>query len=175
MYDRVIGIDPGLSGGVALVKDGALAAVWPMPIAKGAREDGKDCVDAAALFALLGQTLGLSPGMHADRAVVIERIGIRPGQSAQTLVTAGRNYGAVEGALQLLGPRLIYATPQQWHKALGVPKFDKGTTATQKKAVTRAVAQRLLPGPVLDRIPASKDGLWEAALVGLYGYRTGRP
>lgn len=171
-YKTAVGIDPGLSGGIAVYSDGALRALHRMPLIRGGREDGKDCVDPMALAALIG---ALRTGFGSDAwrgtVVMLERIGNRPGQSAPSLVTTGRNYGAVETVVRMLGAPLDYASPQQWHKALGVPKFEKGASQVEKKRVTRAVAERLLPGGLIAGLPRTADGLWEAALLALYAVR----
>ena len=171
-YKTAVGIDPGLSGGIAIYSDGALRALHRMPLIRGGREDGKDCVDPNAVGAIVGSLrAGFGDDAWGGVIVVLERVGNRPGQSAPSLLTSGRNYGAVETAVRMVGAPLAYVSPQQWHKALGVPKFDKGASVTQKKLVTRAVAERLLPGDLIAKLPKSADGMWEAALLALYGAR----
>lgn len=160
-----IGIDPGLSGGVAVVDaDGRLVALSAIPLIKGGREDGRDTLDACALATMLR-------GDSTSMRVSLERLGSRPGQSAQSYLTSGRNYGIVDGVLQMLGMRVEYPTPQEWQKVLGVARLPKGSTATARKQASRAAAQRLLGSPMIERLPASADGQWEAALLALYTMR----
>lgn len=172
MYKTAVGIDPGLTGGIAIYSEGALVSVDKMPLLRSGRNDGKDCIDACTIASIVSTLRsGFEGNAWPGVVVVLETIGVRPGQSAQSVATTGRNYGAVETAVRMVGAPLVYASPQQWHKALGVPKFPKGASAPEKKRITRAVAERLMPVELITSLPASADGRWEAALLALYGTR----
>jgi crossover junction endodeoxyribonuclease RuvC len=161
-----IGIDPGLSGGMACVnRQGVLLEMSPLPLLSAAREDARDTINAKELLFRLQR---VDP---TRTRVLIERIGARPGQSVQSSLTAGRNYGMIEAALQIASAPYEYVTPQNWQKALGVPQLAKGATQTERKKASRATAERLFNDPRIEKLRAKDDGLWEAALIALANLR----
>ena len=161
-----VGIDPGLSGGIAMLDaSGNLISLARMPLIASGRSSGKDAVS----------TMGIIDMLRCDNPallrIAIERLGARPNQSVQSVQTAGVNYGRVEGALHVLGSPVEYVQPQVWQKAVGVPALAKGASAPERKRASRATAERIMPSPLLTALKASDDGLWEAALIGLYCFR----
>jgi hypothetical protein len=102
-----VGIDPGLSGAVAvLTADGSLVAVYDTPtltlrVARGMRHD----YDIPGMCALL--TPYASAGLH----VVIEASQAMPGQGTRSTWTTGCGYGLWLGMLAAL--QLPYTKPRQ--------------------------------------------------------------
>lgn len=104
-----IGVDPGLSGGIAVIMPaGVLWTVMP--------EDE---------IGVVRWLLALKDGKLACRAAV-ERVWSFGKQGGQGAFTFGRNYGAVRAALcALSGEVPLDPTPQAWMKALGIPLSSK--------------------------------------------------
>ncbi len=119
--DLIAGIDPGLSGGIALLTlQGEIVGVWPMP------ETEHEQVELISEFA----------GRIA--VVALEQVGVMPGQGIASSGKFMRGYGFLRGILHTLLIRTEDVRPQTWQKALGC--MSKGN-----KAVTRAKAQQLFP------------------------------
>jgi crossover junction endodeoxyribonuclease RuvC len=95
-----IGIDPGLSGAVAVLSDdGILVSVHDMPVltlkvARGTRHE----YDAPGLMALLEPYSG--PQSH----VIIEEAQAMPGQGTRSMFTTGLGFGLWLGILGALAP-----------------------------------------------------------------------
>jgi len=130
-----IGIDPGVSGGLAFLNDnGTEPGTVKMP------ETERDLFDYIDVDLWRGQVV---------RAVV-ERVhgGIGgPGgrrQGAAGMFTYGKNYGAV--LMALTAARIPFDTlpPQQWQKVIGVT-YPKGATQTERKNISKRRAQQLFP------------------------------
>ena len=158
-FGPVVGIDPGLTGAVALVSgDGRAVSVDDMPVVtKG--KGGHD-LDLPALRDLLRDL--------APERVYVERQQARPGNGACAAHTAGRIYGAILGILTALELPYELVTPQRWKKAMldGEPKDD-----SNPKAPSLRVARRLFPLVDLGR---RKDaGRAEALLIAEWGRRAG--
>lgn len=118
----ILGIDPGLSGGVALVSaDTAMA--WKMPTTLH---------DTWDLFR------GLAAGRQTISKAYIENVHAMPKQGVSSTFKFGRNVGQLEMALAAAGIPFEYVTPTVWQRALGC--LSKGD-----KLVTKAMAQRLFP------------------------------
>lgn len=162
-----LGIDPGLSGGLAWIGNvNECELLIPMPILDK-RPD---------LKVLKDKLERIRPDL-----VVIEKPGNRPGQSAQSGMTAGVNWGLVVGLVTALEIPIIEVTPQTWKKEFGIvirrAKGEPKLTPKQVKEKSIAMAQRLYPRVNLlatPRCSVPHDGMAEALLIATYGHRIGK-
>lgn len=149
-----IGIDPGLTGAIALLRDGAFAEVFDMPTMQRGAKGNRQQVNATELARILRE---LPPCM-----AYIEQVGAMPGQGVSSMFNFGHGCGAIEGALAALGIPREFVTPQKWKKSLGLIGTDKDAARTK--------AIQLLPGAPLARV---KDGgRADALLIALHGWRS---
>jgi crossover junction endodeoxyribonuclease RuvC len=149
----VLGVDPGLSGALALVDPAgpALVDVLDMPLVRFGKAA---IVDGAALLDWLDG--------RAIAAIVIEAVASRPGQGVASSFAFGRAVGGVEAVLAALGPPVTHVTPQQWKRRAGL---------AGAKADSLALA-RLRFGARDEFRLEKHEGRAEAALIALYGRRT---
>lgn len=127
-----IGIDPGLSGAIGVLRDGAYVAVLDMPtVAKGSGSV-KNEVDPAGLAALLRQH---APAQEAV-AVVLERVNAMPGQGSSSIFSLGDSFGCARAVVAACRFELTYVTPVKWKKHFAL---------TSDKELGRALAVRLFP------------------------------
>jgi crossover junction endodeoxyribonuclease RuvC len=150
---RILGIDPGAHGAIALLVDGKLTEVADMPTTT---YKGKARIDAAALAVLIRRL--------APTEAWLERVAAMPGQGVSSMFAFGMAYGAVLGVLGALAVPVNMAAPAQWKAALRVPR-DKGAA--------RGRASELVPDGVRFWPLAKHDGRAEAALIACYGFRQG--
>jgi crossover junction endodeoxyribonuclease RuvC len=149
---RLIGIDPGAKGAVALfVADGRFEQVQDMPTVKS---KGRPRVDAAAFAAMVRKLM--------PSGAVVEQVASRPGQGVASMFTFGRACGIVDGVLAALQIPVTYVTASQWKGALRVPADKDGA---------RARASQLIPQGAECWPKAANEGRAEATLIGLYGVR----
>ena len=143
----ICGIDPGLTGAVAIIDhDGLLHEVHDMP------RTGSE-IDTAGFVKLLDLT-NLS-------GVVIEESQSRPGQGHVGPYRTGRNYGVLLGALGALGWVPWRIPSSVWKPAMQL---------TADKALSLEMTRSLWPDTGhFDR--KKDDGRAEAALLALYAVR----
>lgn len=165
----VIGVDPGISGALALY-DATGLYVDDMPtfgikVGKSIRKR----VDAVALL----EQLELYQ-MMGGSVVILEEVGGRPAQGASAAYVLGTVSGMIYMACVALKLPIEMVPPQKWKKALSVP--GKKDAAGDDKAAADAImrrAQEIMPheahklrGPMggakLDRA--------EAAMLAYYGF-----
>jgi crossover junction endodeoxyribonuclease RuvC len=150
---RVLGVDPGAYGALALIVDGKLDSVLDMPILMIRRgTSDKAEVDGYTLADTIRQ---LSPDI-----AYIEQVGGLPGQSAPAAFNFGRAAGAIEFTAKALGVRVELVPPATWKKAL---KINNG------KDGSRAAAMRLWPAKADSFKRVKDDGRAEAALIAEFG------
>ena len=122
-----IGIDPGLSGGIAILnQDGSVKEVVAMP------DTPRDIYEF--LFSY-----------KEDSKCVLEDVGHgMPGQSSKATATFARHNGHLEMALLALGIPTEKVTPQKWIKVYQLKK-KKEQDKNEWKNILKAKAQSLFP------------------------------
>ena len=153
----IIGIDPGLSGAIA-VFEGETLTIDDMPthtVVRGGKE--KRELDRAVLASFLRERESL--------IAYVEQVGAMPGQGVTSMFSFGKSYGTVLGILAAYGIPTFHVTPQAWRKALQVRPGKDGS---------RLRASELMP-QFADMWPLKKhDGRAEAALIAYYGLQQQR-
>jgi crossover junction endodeoxyribonuclease RuvC len=145
----LIGIDPGLSGAIAVVGDGRIAC-RDMP---NVEINGKRRVCPVGLTAALQ---AIRDEGHVVDMAILEHVQGVQGTGATSAFSFGRGFGVVEGVLAALFIPHTLVRPQSWTKALGVSR-DKGSH--------RAAASRLWPQHADLFARVKDDGRADAALL----------
>lgn len=159
------GIDPGISGAIAVLADGVPISVDDMPV----MEIGdKSEVDAAKLAAIIRGVRAANPGAYFSGC--IERVrampprkdgaGVQRSAGAQSSMNFGDNYGKAKAAFEILGIPYTRAEPQSWKRHFGL--------IGQHKDASRQLALVRFP-TMADRLKRKKDdGRAEALLLALW-------
>jgi crossover junction endodeoxyribonuclease RuvC len=151
---RILGIDPGLDGALALFTTAGELVVEDMPLLTTDR--GGKSKRQADVRALADLIRSMQPS-HA----VIERVGAMPKQGVASSFAFGRIAGQIEGVVATLGIPVTYIRPLTWRRAFNV---------TPGKDGSRLRASELLP-VCADRFRRKRDdGRAEAALMALWGF-----
>jgi hypothetical protein len=138
---KFIGIDPGTSGGIAILRPGSDAPT----VAKMPETEAEVC-------RLLAETT-----RHASM-VVLEKVGgyIGGGEvcsvchqpknqsPGSSMFNFGRGVGVIAGCLHALGCKFVEAEPQRWQKALGL-KRPQDMTPDDWKRELKKHAQQMYP------------------------------
>jgi hypothetical protein len=148
---RILGVDPGAKGALALVENHSVR-IFDMPrltVRRGGSD--KDEVDGFALMDLLSD---LSPDV-----AYLEQVGGMDGQSASAAFNFGRAAGAPEYLLMGLRIRHTRVPPQVWKKAL---KIKGGKDDARMEAMRRWPA-------LAKEFRVRRPDFAEAALIAEYG------
>jgi len=159
-YSAVIGIDPGLSGGIAIMRSTQLVDVIPIPTTE------RD-VDAAKLIKWIRLHTFADPYIGGLSVIAyIENVHSMPGQGVASVFKFGFVTGKLEGIIETLEIPLKKVTPQAWKKELleGTPK---------DKQATIDYCLRVFPGVNLIAQGARTyhSGMADALCIAEYGYR----
>lgn len=137
MSKFILGIDPGLSGALALIETVGnrsergqlveLVEVWDMPVVDKVVGKGKE-VSATLLAELVEEALAYVYGNAKEKSslmAVLEVVRAMPGQGSVSMFGFGRSVGTVEGVLAGKGLRVAMVRPQVWKKEFGLIKKEK--------------------------------------------------
>jgi crossover junction endodeoxyribonuclease RuvC len=151
-----IGIDPGLSGAIAIISTESLK-IFDMPTMTVERNGkAKRQVSAAELAEMLYLYSG------RDCHVYCERVGAVTGQGVTSVFSFGRSFGMIEGILAAFKMPVTFVPPATWVKAVG-----RG----QGKDASRARAMELYPSDQDQFKRVKDDGRADAALIAYWGSR----
>lgn len=127
-----IGIDPGLTGAVAVLEDGRFVGVEDIPTVLKGTGSVKCEVDASGLIRLLRSNCPVD----VDVQVVLERVNAMPGQGVSSVFSLGDSFGCIRACVAANRYPLSYVAPGTWKKHFKL---------TSDKELSRALATRLFP------------------------------
>jgi crossover junction endodeoxyribonuclease RuvC len=152
---RILGIDPGLTGGVALLRSVVdsepLAETWATPTIK---IDKKNNLNVPAMVSIV---MDAKP----DRCF-IERVSAMPKQGVSSTFNFGMGFGIWLGILGTLQIPYTMVHSSRWKPAMGL----RG----QPKSASLLMVSQLFPSVSLPR--AKDEGQAEALLIAEYGRRS---
>jgi crossover junction endodeoxyribonuclease RuvC len=155
---RHIGIDPGLSGAIAVLTDDSLQ-IHDMPVMTVDRNGkAKRQVSASELAELLNLYAG------KDCHVYVERVSAMAGQGVTSVFSFGRSFGMIEGILAALKMPVTFVAPATWTRAIG---------RSPGKDASRARAMELFPNYEYFFKRVKDDGRADAALIAHWGRKHG--
>lgn len=145
-----IGIDPGASGGIAVITPSKTVVVAMPPTERD-------------IWVFISKIVYRSDG---ECVAVIENVHSMPGQGVSSSFKFGQGFGGLRMALTAVGIPFDLVSPQKWQKTLGVVPRTRTETKTSHKNKLKAMAQRQFPQLKITLKTA------DALLIALYCKRT---
>ena len=131
-----VGIDPGLTGAVAFLRNGEYYSLFDIPTTLKGSGSVKQEVEPGGLKRMFLERLE----GREDVAIALERVSAMPGQGSSSVFSFGDTYGCCRSVASLTGYPLHLVTPTTWKKHFGLGR---------DKEESRALASRLFPGAEL--------------------------
>ena len=144
----VIGVDPGVTGAIAVHSAGSLDLVMDMPVL-GGRTDG------GALADILGAY------HHDEVAIYLEDTHAMPKNGSIASYSLGFNSGVIVGVVQSLSHPLHRVRPAIWKRKMGVTTMDKNAI--------RGLVREIYPAHAKDFERVKDHNRAEAVLISRYG------
>jgi crossover junction endodeoxyribonuclease RuvC len=155
---RVLGVDPGVSGGLAVVEitDGAAPVLVECIDIPVVGTGAKERVDVAGVRNFIDR--------HKPVRALIERAQAMPKQGSSSGFKYGRAVGAIEAAIVLSGIPVTIVEPSVWKRFWKLPGKDKESSRQQ--------ALQLFPAAHAALARKKDHGRAEASLIALFGVRS---
>lgn len=153
---HILGIDPGLSGALALLdlQTRKVTQIWDMPL-----QDGKVYPEGVAIIIDMAKGIASAQGsLHA----AIENVNSRPGQAH--MWAFAMSVGIVHGCLGALSVPFSLIQPAQWKSSCGLRRLPTETQADTKTRARR-LASKLWPEHAAEFKRIKDDGRAEACLI----------
>lgn len=108
---RIVAIDPGLQGGIAVLSDQEVILLTDLPVHRVNRSSSTKVLraelDLHGLHELLAEH---GPYHHA----FIEKVGPMPKQGVTSMFRFGVSFGAIQGIVAAMGIPMTLVQPKQW-------------------------------------------------------------
>ena len=155
MNSWILGVDPGLSGCMAMLHKGAVDVFDIPTTTRTVNKKEKRQIDPYQLSAWLEIQRPLI------KFAVVEQVGTMPGQGVTSAFNFGFTTGCIHGIIAACGIEIRTVSPQVWKRKYGL--------IGQNKDASRGEASRRFPEFTHLWQLKKHDGRAEAALLALYG------
>ena len=134
---RIIGIDPGLSGGIAILDDLKIFDLFDMPIMSEGKKN-KNQLNSAQLVNIIKKHI-----ISANTFVIVEQVSAMPGQGVTSMFNFGQTFGSIKGICAALNLPIYFVRPAKWKKHFNLIKTNKDASRTKVIEVYPEISSKL--------------------------------
>ena len=123
---KIIGIDPGLSGAIAVLENNKVLNIFDMPVMPEGKKNKRQ-LNSAHLVSLIKENISTSE----EVAIVVERVNAMPGQGVTSMFNFGQTFGAIKGICAALELPIFFIRPAKWKKHFELINSSKDSSRTK--------------------------------------------
>ena len=123
---KIIGIDPGLSGAIAVLEDIKVLSLFEMPIMAEGKKNKRQLNSAQLVNIIKENTTD-----DEEVAVIVEQVNAMPGQGVTSMFNFGQTFGAIKGVCAALGLPIFFVRPSKWKKHFELINSSKDASRTK--------------------------------------------
>jgi len=123
---KIIGIDPGLSGAIAVLKDNKVLNIFEIPVMSEGKKNKRQ-LNSAQLVKLLKDNIK----DEEEISVIVEQVNAMPGQGVTSMFNFGQTFGAIKGICAALGLPIFFVRPSKWKKHFELINSSKDSSRTK--------------------------------------------
>ena len=135
---KIIGIDPGLSGAIAVVQNNKVLAIYDMPVMAEGKKNKKQ-LNSAQLVNIIRE----NTENEDEIAVVVEQVNAMPGQGVTSMFNFGQTFGAIKGICAALKLPIFFVRPSKWKKHFELINSSKDSSRTKVIEMYPSLANQL--------------------------------
>ena len=123
---KIIGIDPGLSGAVAVLENNKVLNIYDMPVMSEGKKNKRQ-LNSALLVDLIKENIL----ENEEVIVVVEQVNAMPGQGVTSMFNFGQTFGAIKGISAALELPIFLVRPSKWKKHFELINSSKDSSRTK--------------------------------------------
>ena len=123
---KIIGIDPGLSGAIAILENNQVINIFEIPVMSEGKKNKRQ-LNSALLVSLLRENIKI----NEEVAVVVEQVNAMPGQGVTSMFNFGQTFGAIKGICAALDLPIFFVRPSKWKKHFELINSSKDSSRTK--------------------------------------------
>ena len=135
---KIIGIDPGLSGAIAILKDNKVIDIFDMPVMSEGKKNKKQ-LNSAQLVNIINE----NTEKNEEIFVVVEQVNAMPGQGVTSMFNFGQTFGAIKGVCAALQLPIFFVRPSKWKKHFELINSSKDASRTKVIEMYPSLAHQL--------------------------------
>ena len=156
---KIVGIDPGLSGAIAILENNNVLNIFDMPVMAEGKKNKRQLNSAQLAHIIRENTV-----KNEEITIVVEQVNAMPGQGVTSMFNFGQSFGVIKGICSAMQLPIHFVRPTKWKKY-----FNLINTA---KDASRSRAIEIFP-KVSDKLKRKKDSnKADAILIASYYYNT---
>ena len=123
---RIFGIDPGLSGAIAVLENEVVLDIIDLPVMAEGKKNKRQ-LNSAQLSQYMSKNV---ENIHKT-SVVVEQVNAMPGQGVTSMFNFGQTFGAIKGICAALGLPIHFVRPAKWKKHFELINASKDASRTK--------------------------------------------
>jgi len=135
---RIIGIDPGLSGAIAILEDSKIKELFDMPVMADGKKNKRQ-LNSALLVKLIKDNIK----DLENTIMVVEQVNAMPGQGVTSMFNFGQTFGAIKGICAALGLPIFFVRPAKWKKHFELINSSKDASRTKAIEMYPSISEQL--------------------------------
>ena len=134
----IIGIDPGLSGAIAILENNKVLNIFDIPVMSEGKKNKRQ-LNSALLASLLRENIT----KNDEVAVVVEQVNAMPGQGVTSMFNFGQTFGAIKGICATLDLPIFFVRPSKWKKHFELINSSKDSSRTKAIEMYPSISDQL--------------------------------
>ena len=123
---KILGIDPGLSGAIAILEKKKVLNLFDMPVMAEGKKNKKQLNNAQLVNIIRENSIG-----DEEIAVVVEQVNAMPGQGVTSMFNFGQTFGSIKGICAALNLPIFFVRPSKWKKYFELINSSKDSSRTK--------------------------------------------
>ena len=123
---KIIGIDPGLSGAIAVLENNKVLNIFDMPVMSEGKKNKRQ-LNSALLVTLIKENINNGE----EVSVVVEQVNAMPGQGVTSMFNFGQSFGILKGICSAMQLPMYFVRPAKWKKYFNLINSEKDASRTR--------------------------------------------
>ena len=123
---KIFGIDPGLSGAIAILENKKVLDLFDMPVMAEGKKNKKQ-LNSAQLVNIIRENTDI----NNESVVIVEQVNAMPGQGVTSMFNFGQTFGAIKGICAALNLPIFFVRPSKWKKHFDLINSSKDSSRTK--------------------------------------------
>ena len=157
---RIFGIDPGLSGAIAVLENEVVLDIIDLPVMAEGKKNKRQ-LNSAQLSQYMSKNV---ENIHKT-SVVVEQVNAMPGQGVTSMFNFGQTFGAIKGISATLKLPIYFVRPSKWKKHFDLINSSKDASRTKAIEIYPSLAEKLSKKKDVNKS--------DAILIGRFFYESG--
>ena len=134
----IIGIDPGITGGISVLENKKIIEVYDTPTMIDGKKNKRQ-VNGAQVTNIIKDNLKKTE----EVVVVVEQVNAMPGQGVTSMFNFGQSFGVIKGICSALSLPIYFVRPSKWKKHFNLIKTNKEASRTKVIEIYPEISHKL--------------------------------